>query len=62
MSGATTRRVAVLAPMRPEFKAVVRAFGLSRSADDGVFSHIGTAGAWSVAAGNWGLMDVLMFG
>src|ERR1700722_19357490 len=43
----TTRRVAVLAPMRPELKAVVRAGGLSRTSDDAVFSHEGSAGIWS---------------
>jgi adenosylhomocysteine nucleosidase len=41
--------------MRPELKAVVKAFGLTRTTGDAVFSHRGTAGAWSVAAGIIGM-------
>ncbi len=47
--------MAVLAPMRPELKAVVRAGGLSRTDGDPVFSHRGTIGKWSVAAGIIGM-------
>ncbi len=36
--------------MQPELKAVVRAFGLRRVTEPGVFSHSGTAGAWRVQA------------
>ena len=45
-----TKRVAVLAPMRPELKAVVRAFRLTRTHGDPVVSHRGSVGAWSVEA------------
>jgi nucleoside phosphorylase len=51
--------VAVLAPMRPELKAVVRAGALSRTAGDAVFSHRGTAGGWSVSAGLIGIGPAL---
>jgi adenosylhomocysteine nucleosidase len=42
------KRVVVLAPMRPELKAIVTAFGLRPTAGDPVFTHTGTAGTWSV--------------
>jgi adenosylhomocysteine nucleosidase len=51
--------VAVLAPMRPELKAVVRAGGLARTPGDGVFSHRGVAGEWSVWAGLIGIGPTL---
>ncbi|MGD0748881.1 MAG: hypothetical protein ABSB68_13830 [Acidimicrobiales bacterium] len=47
---APTKRVAVLAPMQPELKAIVASFGLKPAKGDPVFSHVGTAGAWSVAS------------
>jgi adenosylhomocysteine nucleosidase len=47
--------VAVLAPMRSELKAVVRAGALTRTSDDPVFSHGGTSGTWSVSAGIIGM-------
>lgn len=40
----------VLAPMKPELKAIVKAFGLEPSPGDPVFSHTGTAGSWRVSA------------
>ncbi|HWF16843.1 MAG TPA: hypothetical protein VG244_11730 [Acidimicrobiales bacterium] len=43
------RRVAVLAPMKPELKAIVKSFALEPTPGDRVFSHAGTAGAWGVA-------------
>jgi nucleoside phosphorylase len=46
-----TRRVAVLAPMRPELSAVVRAGSLQRTSGSALFSHGGTAGSWAVVAG-----------
>jgi adenosylhomocysteine nucleosidase len=55
----TTKRVAVLAPMRPELKAVVRAGALTRTSEDPVFSHHGTAGDWSVSAGIIGMGPVM---
>ena len=55
MSGRPTRRVAVLAPMRPELKAVVRAGSLTRTENDAVFSHSGRAGEWTVLAGVIGM-------
>jgi adenosylhomocysteine nucleosidase len=55
----TGKRVAVLAPMRPELKAVVRSGGLRRSSGDPVFSHVGTAGEWSVSAGIIGIGPAL---
>jgi adenosylhomocysteine nucleosidase len=48
-------RVAVLAPMRPELKAVVRAGRLIRAEGEDVFSHRGIVGSWSVAAGLIGM-------
>jgi adenosylhomocysteine nucleosidase len=44
------KRVAVLAPMKPELKAIVKSFGLKPTPEDPVFSHAGTAGRWGVAA------------
>jgi len=49
------RRVALLTPMRPELRAVVRAGGLARISGSPVFSHAGTTGRWSVAAGIIGI-------
>jgi adenosylhomocysteine nucleosidase len=49
------KRVAILAPMRPELKALVKAGGLTRTAGDPVFSHTGEAGVWSVSAGLIGM-------
>ncbi len=46
----TTRRVAVLAPMEPELKAIVRAFGLRAAEEPGPFSHTGAAGDWWVGS------------
>jgi adenosylhomocysteine nucleosidase len=46
----TTKRVAVLAPMRPELKAIVKSFGLNAAPSDAIFSHAGTVGAWWVGA------------
>jgi adenosylhomocysteine nucleosidase len=46
--------VAVLAPMRSELRAIVRAGGLDRTADD-VISHRGRTGRWSVSAGIIGM-------
>jgi adenosylhomocysteine nucleosidase len=46
----TERRVAVLAPMKPELKAIVKSFSLEPTPDDPVFSHAGQAGSWGVAA------------
>jgi adenosylhomocysteine nucleosidase len=46
----TDKRVAVLAPMKPELKAIVKSFGLRPTPEDPVFSHAGTAGSWGVAA------------
>jgi adenosylhomocysteine nucleosidase len=43
-------RVAVLAPMQPELKAIVRSFGLKAAPGDGVFSRSGTAGDWWVGS------------
>ena len=44
------KRVAVLAPMRPELKAIVTSFGLRPTAGDPVFSHTGSAGEWAVSS------------
>ena len=44
------RRVVVLAPMKPELKAIVKAFALEPSSKDPVFSHTGMAGSWGVSA------------
>jgi nucleoside phosphorylase len=49
------RQVAILAPMRPELKAVVRAGGLTRDDNGTVFSHAGTVGTWTVRAGLIGM-------
>jgi nucleoside phosphorylase len=49
------RRVALLTPMRPELKAVVRAGGLGRTSGNPRFSHAGTTGRWSVVAGVIGI-------
>jgi nucleoside phosphorylase len=43
------KRVAVLAPMKPELKAIVKSFGLHPTPEDPVFTHAGTAGSWGVA-------------
>ena len=43
------KQVAVLAPMKPELKAIVKSFGLHPTPDDPVFTHAGTAGSWAVA-------------
>jgi len=47
---ATTRRVAVLAPMQPELKAIVKSFGLKPTHGDTVFTHSGSAGEWWVGS------------
>ena len=47
---ATTKRVAVLAPMQPELKAIVKSFGLKATPGDAVFSYSGTAGDWWVGS------------
>jgi len=41
--------VAVLAPMKPELKAIVKSFALHPTPDHPVFTHAGTAGSWAVA-------------
>jgi nucleoside phosphorylase len=41
--------------MHPELKAVVRAGSLTRTENDPVFSHTGSAGAWTVLAGVIGM-------
>jgi nucleoside phosphorylase len=51
----TAKRVAVLAPMRPELRAVVKAGGLDRRSAHEVFSHSGVVGTWSVSAGIIGM-------
>ncbi len=38
--------MAVLAPMQPELKAIVKSFGLQPTSGDDVFSHTGTVGTW----------------
>jgi nucleoside phosphorylase len=43
------KRVAVLAPMKPELKAIVKSFGLKPTPEDPVFTHAGVAGSWGVA-------------
>jgi adenosylhomocysteine nucleosidase len=53
------KRVAVLAPMRPELRAVVRAGGLHRTEGDPHFSHAGSVGRWSVRAGIIGIGPAL---
>ena len=55
MHARPTRRVAVLAPMRPELRAVVRAGALRRTSRDAAFSHGGTVGTWTVVAGVLGV-------
>jgi adenosylhomocysteine nucleosidase len=47
---ATTKRVAVLAPMQPELKAIVKSFGLRAAPGDAAFSHSGRAGDWWVGS------------
>jgi nucleoside phosphorylase len=42
--------VAVLAPMRPELKAMVRAGGLRATGNDPLFSHSGSLGGWRISA------------
>ena len=46
----TAKRVAVLAPMKPELKAIVRSFALKPTSADPVFSHTGSAGSWWVGS------------
>jgi adenosylhomocysteine nucleosidase len=46
----TTKRIAVLAPMQPELKAIVKSFGLQATPSDTVFSHTGAAGHWWVGS------------
>jgi adenosylhomocysteine nucleosidase len=46
----TTKRLAVLAPMQPELKAIVQSFGLKATSGDKVFSHAGRAGSWWVGS------------
>jgi adenosylhomocysteine nucleosidase len=46
----TTKRVAVLAPMQPELKAIMKSFSLQATPADPVFSHCGAAGVWWVGA------------
>jgi adenosylhomocysteine nucleosidase len=46
----TTKRVAVLAPMQPELKAIVKSFGLNATPSDPVFSHAGVVGQWWVGS------------
>lgn len=53
------KRVAILAPMRPELKAVVKAGGLTRTSNGTVFSHQGSIGDWSVSAGIIGMGPVM---
>ena len=47
---APNKRVAVLAPMQPELKAIIASFGLKPAKGDPVFSHAGAAGDWSVVS------------
>ena len=47
---ATTKRLAVLAPMQPELKVIVQSFGLKATTGDEVFSHAGRAGSWWVGS------------
>ena len=46
----TAKRVAVLAPMQPELKAIIKSFGLKATTGDAVFSHSGTVGDWWVGS------------
>ncbi len=45
-----SKSVAVLAPMQPELKAIVKSFDLVPARGDAVFSHTGRAGDWRVGA------------
>ncbi len=45
----------MLAPMRPELKALVKAGTLTKTARNGVFSHQGATGDWSILAGIIGI-------
>jgi nucleoside phosphorylase len=45
-----SKRVAVLAPMKPELKAIVASGKLRPTSGDPVFSHAGSAGDWSVVS------------
>lgn len=51
--------MAMLAPMRPELKAIVKAGQLERSSGNGVFSHHGRAGKWTISAGLIGIGPTL---
>ena len=44
------KRLAVMAPMKPELKAIVKAMALQPTSSDDVFSHAGRVGQWSVGA------------
>ena len=44
------KRLAVMAPMKPELKAIVKAMALQPTSGDDVFSHAGRVGQWSVGA------------
>jgi nucleoside phosphorylase len=44
------KRVVVLAPMKPELKAIVEAMALEATPADAVFSHAGRVGGWSVGS------------
>jgi adenosylhomocysteine nucleosidase len=47
---AATKRAAVLAPMQPELKAVLKSFELHATTEDSVFTHSGSVGDWWVGA------------
>jgi adenosylhomocysteine nucleosidase len=47
---AATKRVALLAPMQPELKAVLKSFELHATTEDSVFTHSGSVGDWWVGA------------
>ena len=47
---AATKRVAVLAPMQPELKAVLKSFELQATTEDSAFTHSGSVGDWWVGA------------
>lgn len=49
----------MLAPMRPELKAIVRAGALSKLPEGGPFSHGGDIGGWTVSAGLIGIRPSL---
>ncbi len=51
----STGRVAILAPLRQELKAVVRAGALDRTPNDPVFSYTGRVGRWTVMASRIGM-------